>query len=97
LDTAGKRAWLKSDWNKWVDEDEIEEAEKFDTDGMGGFDMGNMPDFSAMGGGGGEGGEGGEDSDDEGTLESNHLFLSSFFLSTKKKPIAEICNRNPRS
>eukprot|EP01118_Nematostelium_gracile_P000386 TRINITY_DN1040_c0_g1_i1.p1 TRINITY_DN1040_c0_g1~~TRINITY_DN1040_c0_g1_i1.p1 ORF type:complete len:164 (-),score=59.53 TRINITY_DN1040_c0_g1_i1:73-564(-) len=55
-----KRNWLKADWNKWVDEDEGEEAEGFDTMGMEGFDMGGggMPDFSQFQGEGG-------DSDDE--------------------------------
>jgi len=57
LSESGKRNWLKSDWNKWVDEDDVEKAEAFDTGGMEGFDMGNMPDFT----GGGEG----SDSDDE--------------------------------
>jgi len=68
LKEGGKRNWLKADWNKWVDEDDVDGAENFDTGGMEGFDMGGggMPDFS--GGGmpdfGAMGGEG-EDSDDE--------------------------------
>jgi len=74
LKEGGKRNWLKADWNKWVDEDEADGAENFDTGGMEGFDMGGggggMPDFSGMGGGMPDfsamgGGEGGEDSDDE--------------------------------
>jgi hypothetical protein len=58
LKESGKRNWLKADWNKWVDEDEVDTAEGFDTGGMGGFDMGNMPDFGSMGAD--------DDSDDEG-------------------------------
>ena len=60
---GGKRNWLKADWNKWVDEDDVEEAEGFDMGGMEGFNMGNMPDFGQMGG------EGMEDSDDDGIYD----------------------------
>jgi len=43
LKEKGKREWLKVDWNKWVDEDEVsEETGGFDMGGMGNFDMSNM-------------------------------------------------------
>jgi len=61
LKEPGKRNWLKADWEKWVDEDEVEKAEGFDMGGMEGFDMANMPDFSGMGGEG----AGGDSDDDE--------------------------------
>jgi prostaglandin-E synthase len=35
----GKPRWLKVDWNKWKDEDEVDEADAFDMGGMGNFDM----------------------------------------------------------
>jgi len=81
LKDAKKVHFLKTDFNKWVDEDEQEEAPEDDLGGMGG--MGGMPGMggdmaSMMGGaggdfggidfsklGGGEGLEGDEDDDDE--------------------------------
>ncbi|KAJ9118662.1 hypothetical protein QFC22_003882 [Naganishia vaughanmartiniae] len=66
-----KNNWIKTDFSKWVDEDEQEEAEEVDQSqfqGMGGAGgppgmggMGGMDMASMMGGGGGMGGMGGMD------------------------------------
>ena len=50
-----KMHFLKTDFNKWVDEDEQDAAPEEDAGGMGG----GMPDMGAMGGMGGMGGDGG--------------------------------------
>mmetsp|Transcript_18316 Transcript_18316/g.25664 ORF Transcript_18316/g.25664 Transcript_18316/m.25664 type:complete len:168 (+) Transcript_18316:44-547(+) len=58
----GKWTWLKVDWNKWKDEDEVDEEQP-------GFDMSGMEnfDFSALQGGEDEPGvgENEEDSDED--------------------------------
>lgn len=66
LKATGKAPqFVKVDWNKWVDEDEEDEAPPMDMGGMGG-----MPDFSSMSGMGGMGGMpdfsgmGGDDDED---------------------------------
>jgi len=65
-----KPKWLKADWNKWKDEDELDDDMGFDMSGMSG--MSGMPgmsgmdnfDFGGMGGaGGGLGGAGGAEDD----------------------------------
>jgi len=54
-----KLNWLKVDWNKWKDEDEVAEDDGgFDMGGMGNFDMGQF-------GGGQSGGDMNSDSDEE--------------------------------
>jgi len=77
LKDAKKVHFLKTDFDKWVDEDEQEEAPEDDLGGMGG--MGGMPgmgDMSSMMGGGGDfggidfsklggGDAGGEEDEDE--------------------------------
>jgi len=80
LKDAKKVHFLKTDFDKWVDEDEQDEAPEDDLSGMGG--MGGMPgmgDMSSMMGGGGDfggidfsklggagmGAEGDEDEDDD--------------------------------
>jgi len=58
LKTPQKVHFLKTDFDKWVDEDEQNEAPEEDLGGMGG--MGGMPgmgDMSSMMGGGGAGGD----------------------------------------
>ena len=52
---------MQVDWDKWVDEDEEDEA----ADPMGGFDLSALNNFSNFGGGAGMGGFGGDMSDDE--------------------------------
>jgi len=53
-----KLNWLKVDWNKWKDEDEVAEDDGgFDMGGMGNFDMGQF--------GGNEGADMNSDSDEE--------------------------------
>jgi len=53
-----KLNWLKVDWNKWKDEDDVPEDDGgFDMGGMGNFDMGQF--------GGGDGGDVNSDSDEE--------------------------------
>jgi prostaglandin-E synthase len=48
LKDHAKPRWLKVDWNKWKDEDELDEEDTgFDMGGMGNFD------FSSLGGAGG--------------------------------------------
>ncbi|TXT08230.1 uncharacterized protein COLE_05154 [Cutaneotrichosporon oleaginosum] len=59
------RNWIKTDFSKWVDEDEQDGEEEVDTGGMGGMDMasmmggGGMPGMGGMGGMPGMGGMGG--------------------------------------
>lgn len=55
LKESKKMHFLKTDFDKWVDEDE--QDEKPEDEGMGGG-MGGMPDMGAMGGMGGMGGMG---------------------------------------
>eukprot|EP00898_Chlorokybus_atmophyticus_P008135 jgi/Chlat1/8322/Chrsp8S08101 len=56
LPPGEKAAWLKVDWDKWVDEDEEESATSPNFEGM---------DFSSLGDFGGMGGGDDKDSDDE--------------------------------
>ncbi|BGP30630.1 p23 chaperone protein wos2 [Rhodotorula toruloides] len=57
LKEKGKNSRIQTDWSKWVDEDEQDEAAAADDDfGMGG---GGMPDMGALGGMGGMPGMGG--------------------------------------
>lgn len=49
--SAGKKHWLKCDWNRWVDSDDDEA-----NDNMGDFDMGSMNFGDGMGDIGGMGG-----------------------------------------
>lgn len=59
-DKAKEKNQVKIDWDKYVDEDEEEEAGGFDTSGLeGGQGMGGMPGMGGMGGPGGPGGPGG--------------------------------------
>ncbi|GMH60639.1 hypothetical protein TL16_g03092, partial [Triparma laevis f. inornata] len=56
-DKAKEKNQVKIDWDKYVDEDEEEEAGGFDTSGLeGGQGMGGMPGMGGMGGPGGPGG-----------------------------------------
>ncbi len=66
--------WLKVDWNKWKDEDEIDENDLgFDMGGMENFDMSSLGNMGL-----GEGGEGeGEDDSDE---EEGNIFYSIFCI-----------------
>ncbi|RYP65668.1 hypothetical protein DL769_006247 [Monosporascus sp. CRB-8-3] len=73
LKEAKKLQFLKTDFDKWVDEDEQNEAPDDDFSqfggmggmpGMGGGDFGGI-DFSKLGGGAGAGGSDDEDEDDE--------------------------------
>lgn len=76
LKDAKKVHFLKTDFDKWVDEDEQDEAPEDDLGNMGGMDMSSMMggaggdfggiDFSKLGGAGMEGaGEEGEDEDED--------------------------------
>lgn len=58
LETSERRKNIKVDWNRWIDTDDEEEAEKGGLPGAGGFDMSGL-DFGSMGGLGGMGGMGG--------------------------------------
>jgi len=51
LKEKDKRQWLKVDWNKWKDEDEVDEDDAgFDMSGMSGMPgMGGMPGMPGMG------------------------------------------------
>lgn len=80
--------FIKVDWNKWVDEDEEDEApavgNNFDMGGMGGMPdfssmggMGGMPDFSGMGGMGGDDEEDMDDEDDMPELETTATAVES--------------------
>jgi len=53
-----KPRWLKVDWQKWKDEDELEDDAGFDMGGMDNFDMSSL-------GGGASGGGNMEDSDSD--------------------------------
>jgi hypothetical protein len=53
------RNWIKTDFSKWVDEDEQDGEEEIDTAGMGGMDMASMMGGGGMGGMPGMGGMGG--------------------------------------
>jgi len=73
LKEAKKLQFLKTDFDKWVDEDEQNEAPDDDFSqfggmggmpGMGGGDFGGI-DFSKLGGGAGAGGSDEEDEDDD--------------------------------
>jgi len=64
LKDTQKMHWLRTDFDKWVDEDEQNEAPEDDMGAMGGGGMGGMPgmgDMSSMMGGGAGGDFGGID------------------------------------
>jgi len=79
LKQKGKYNWLKADWNKWKDEDEVDADDVFETDdmsGMGGGGMGGggmdmdslqkmLQQQGGMGGIGGMGGMEGEGNEEE--------------------------------
>ncbi|OBT83349.1 hypothetical protein VE02_08303 [Pseudogymnoascus sp. 03VT05] len=56
LKDSKKVHYLKTDFDKWVDEDEQEEAPEEDLGGMGGMPPGGMGGMGGMGGAGGMGG-----------------------------------------
>ncbi len=75
-DKFGKVRWLKVDWNKWKDEDEIDENDLgFDMGGMENFDMSSLGNMGL-----GEGGEGeGEDDSDEEEGNIFYILYSIFY------------------